>query len=94
MSWTSAKKLDPEGTLAFVEVEVFASAFVPPRDAFSRDEFGNKNIGAITFADLAKNLVGHARHRREVEREGVGEPGKTGVHYRYCLTESRPVQAE
>ena len=56
VSWTRAKKLDPEGPLAFVEVEVFASAFVAPKNAFSRNEFGHKNIGAISLQIWRKIL--------------------------------------
>ena len=80
VSWVCAKKLYAQRPFAVVEIKIFAGAFVAPKDAFSRNEFGDKNIGAIAFADLAKNLVGDASHRREIEREAVFEPGKTGVH--------------
>jgi hypothetical protein len=81
VSRVSAKKLHAQRPFAVGEIKIFAGAFVAPKDAFSRNEFGDKNIGAVAFADLAKNLVGHARHRREIEREGSIEPREGGEHH-------------
>ena len=80
MGGVSAEKLHPERSLAWVKVEVFASTLVAAKDAFGGNEFGDENVCAIALTDLAENLIGHTRHRREVEREGILEPGERGIH--------------
>ena len=63
----SAKELDPDRPLAFVEIEVFARALVPPEHAFGGDKFRHEDIRAALLAELAENLVRDPRHRREIK---------------------------
>ena len=93
VSRVGAKKLHAERPLAFVEIEIFAGALVAAKDAFSGNEFGDKNICAVALADLTKNFVGHTRHRGEIKGEGVREPREPGVHRRYYLTNCTRAQA-
>ncbi len=74
-----AEELDADGALGLIKLGVVAGAFVGLEDAFGGDEFGDHDIGAEFFAEATKDLVRHACHGGEVEREGVVvEPGEHG----------------
>jgi hypothetical protein len=70
-----AEELHAERSLGWIKIEVFTSALVAAKDALSGNELADENICAIAFADLAENRVRHTRHRGEVKREGIVEPG-------------------
>src|SRR5205807_10060720 len=74
------EKLHTDGPLVLTKVEVLAGSLVASEDAFSRNEFGNENVCAVPFADLAENLVGYSSHRGEIERESAIKPRKGSVH--------------
>src|ERR1019366_2140175 len=64
-----AEKLHTEWALDLVEVEILLRSVISPEDTLGRNKFGGQNIGPVFFADLAKDLVRHASHRREVKRK-------------------------
>ena len=76
MGGISTEELHAERPLAWVEVEVFTRTLVTAKDALSGNEFGDENVCAIALADLAENLVRHTRHRGEIERKSMVEPGE------------------
>ena len=94
VSGVGTEELNPKRSLASVEVEIFTGTLIASKDAFGRDEFGNQNVCAVSLADLAKNLVGHTRHRGEIKREGILEPGERGIHSGNSLTKPSKVQVD
>ena len=90
----AAEKLHAERALNRIEVEIFAGALVTAEDAFGRNEFGDEDVGAVRFAELAKNLIGDAGHGREEKREAIlGKPGQRSRHGDHSLVrESGVVQ--
>src|SRR5207302_3729641 len=78
------EKLNADWPLDFIEVEIFASALVPPKNSFRRNKLGGENVRAVFLAELAKNLIRHASHRREIERETILKP-RQGHIFRYAI---------
>src|SRR5207302_8266751 len=68
------EKLNADWPLDFIEVEIFASALVPPKNSFRRNKLCGENVRAVFLAELAKNFIRHASHRREIERETILKP--------------------
>ncbi len=64
-----SEQLNADGTLVFLKFQVVLRPRVPVKDAFRRDELGRQNVRALRLADLAKDSVRHAGHRRKKQWE-------------------------